>query len=100
MSTTPALQLDSSAYGKAKGLRRGEDIVDSLAYIDDITPDEQRIAENLIKEEVNFESNFIAQAFLQYMSWLCYDIIPRLTMLLTFYTPPMQLYLHFRRLKG
>lgn len=46
------MQLDSAAFGEAKGLRRGEDIIDSLAYIDDITPDEQRIAENLIKEEI------------------------------------------------
>jgi len=52
MSTGLVVQLDSAAFGEAKGLRRGEDIIDSLAYIDDITPDEQRIAENLIKEEV------------------------------------------------
>ena len=53
MGTSTALQLDDVAFGKATGLRRGEDIVDALAYIDDITPDEQRIAENLIKEEVS-----------------------------------------------
>ena len=52
MGTSTALQLDDVAFGKATGLRRGEDVVDALAYIDDITPDEQRIAENLIKEEV------------------------------------------------
>lgn len=47
-----ALALDSSAYGEAKGLRRGEDIIDALAYIDTISDPEKIAAENLIKEEV------------------------------------------------
>ena len=52
VSMSAPLALDSAAFGEAVGLRRGEGIVDSLAYIDTITPDEQRHAENLIKEEV------------------------------------------------
>lgn len=52
-STSTPLALDDVAHGKATGLRRGEDIIDSLAYIDNITPEEQRVAEALIKEEVN-----------------------------------------------
>ena len=55
VSTSSALplQLDSIAHGEATGLRRGEDVIDSLAYIDDLTPEEQRAAEKLIKEEVS-----------------------------------------------
>lgn len=45
------LTLDSEAQGKAKGLRRGEACLDSLAYIDTITAEEQKIAEALIKEQ-------------------------------------------------
>ena len=48
----PALALDSAAYGEAPGLRRGENIIDSLAYIDTISDAEKLAAENLIKEEV------------------------------------------------
>ena len=52
VSMSAPLALDSTAFGEAVGLRRGEGIVDSLAYIDTITTDEQRHAESLIKEEV------------------------------------------------
>ena len=52
VSMSAPLALDSAAFGEAVGLRRGEGIVDSLAYIDTITTDEQRHAESLIKEEV------------------------------------------------
>lgn len=52
MNGAGPLALDSVSYGEATGLRRGEDSIDSLAYIDDITPEEQKAAENLIKEEV------------------------------------------------
>ena len=48
----PTLALDSAAYGEARGLRRREDIIDSLAYIDTISDAEKVAAENLIKEEV------------------------------------------------
>lgn len=51
-SNGPTLAIDAAAYGEAKGLRRGEDIIDSLAYIDTITDAEKAYAENLIKEEV------------------------------------------------
>ena len=46
------LALDAAAYGEATGLRRGEDIIDSLAYIDTITEAGKAHAETLIKEEV------------------------------------------------
>ncbi len=46
------LALDAAAYGEALGLRRGENIIDSLAYIDSISDAEKLAAENLIKEEV------------------------------------------------
>ena len=48
----PNLALDSAAFGEAQGLRRGENIIDSLAYIDTISNAEKIAAENLIKEEV------------------------------------------------
>lgn len=47
------LALDAAAYGEAKGLRRGEDIIDSLAYIDTLSEAEKLAAENLIKDEVS-----------------------------------------------
>ena len=52
VSQEPTLALDAAAFGEAKGLRRGEDIVDSLAYIDTISAAEKNAAEDLIKEEV------------------------------------------------
>ena len=51
------LALDSAAYGEAQGLRRGENIIDSLAYIDTISNDEKIAAENLIKEEVRLQNS-------------------------------------------
>lgn len=45
------LAIDIEARSERKGLRRGEAHLDSLAYIDGITAEEQRLAEDLIKEQ-------------------------------------------------
>lgn len=53
MEKVTPLALEATAYGEATGLRRGEDIIDALAYIDTISEAEKQAAENLIREEVS-----------------------------------------------
>lgn len=52
MSSAQVLALDTAAFGEAKGLRRGEDVMDALAYIDGLNAKAKANAEALIKEEV------------------------------------------------
>lgn len=47
------LALDVAAHGEASGWRRGEHVIDALAYIDPLTPDEKADVDKLIQEEVH-----------------------------------------------
>ena len=60
MSAGPVLALDTVAFGEVKGLRRGEDVIDGLAYIDGLNPRAKTDAEALIRNEVSSIRSMIA----------------------------------------
>lgn len=51
-STVMALALDSAPHGEATGWRRGEHLVDALAYIDPLDDDDKAVVNALLEEEV------------------------------------------------
>ena len=46
------LQLTDVAHGEQKGWRRSQHLVDSLPYVDGLTPQEKAAVDKLIEEEV------------------------------------------------
>lgn len=46
------LQLADVAHGEQKGWRRSQHLVDSLPYVDGLTPQEKAAVDKLIEEEV------------------------------------------------
>lgn len=46
------LALDIAPHGESPGWRRGEEVLDSLAYIDTFTDEEKAVVEQLIMAEV------------------------------------------------
>ena len=47
-----ALALDSAPHGEAAGWRRGEHLVDALAYIDPLDDHDKAVVNALLEEEV------------------------------------------------
>ena len=52
MSQAAPLALTDAAHTEQKGWRRGQHLVDSLPYVDSLTPTEKAAADKLIEEEV------------------------------------------------
>lgn len=46
------LQLTDVAHGEQRGWRRSQHLVDSLPYVDGLTPQEKAAVDKLIEEEV------------------------------------------------
>ena len=49
---TQPLALDSAPHGGAGSWRRGEELIDALAYVDSLAPAERAAVDKLIAEEV------------------------------------------------
>lgn len=49
---TQPLALDSAPHGEAGSWRRGEELIDALAYVDFLAPAERAAVDKLIAEEV------------------------------------------------
>ena len=49
---TQPLALDSAPHGEAGSWRRGEELIDALAYVDSLAPAERAAVDKLIAEEV------------------------------------------------
>ena len=58
MGPSTVLALESAAHGEGKGIRRGEEYLDALAYIDFYNDAGKSSAEALIKEEVSNKKPF------------------------------------------
>lgn len=52
------LALDAVAHGEETGWRKGEYLIDALAYIDPLTKEEKAKVDALIMEEVKTECNW------------------------------------------
>ena len=55
MAQPAPLALASAAFTEQKGWRRGQHLVDSLPYVDGLTPAEKQAVDKLIEEEVRLQ---------------------------------------------
>lgn len=49
---TEVLALTETAHGEERGWRKGEELIDALPYIDELTPEHRLAVDKLIQEEV------------------------------------------------
>ena len=74
---TQPLALDSAPHGEAGSWRRGEELIDALAYVDSLAPAERAAVDKLIAEEVRLWQE-VAQ---------CLDILILVALSLTLPSP-------------
>ena len=65
---TQPLALDSAPHGEAGSWRRGEELIDALAYVDSLAPAERAAVDKLIAEEVGPCKNL--HTAWTFLSWL------------------------------
>lgn len=58
---TQPVALDSAPHGEAGSWRRGEELIDALAYVDSLAPAERAAVDKLIAEEVGLLPKYFSQ---------------------------------------